>query len=61
MVRFANLGGPLIKREEPGKPIGHSSEGYLGRYLILLPEENLVVVRMIRWRDGYDEKGGRGF
>jgi CubicO group peptidase (beta-lactamase class C family) len=45
-----------LARKEPGKPIGYYSEGYLGQYLIILPEEHLVVVRMIRWRDGYDEK-----
>lgn len=48
--------GLMVLRKGFAKVLTVNEEGYLGRYLILLPEENLVVVRMIHWRDGYDEK-----
>lgn len=43
-----------LARKEVGKIIGYYAEGYLGQYLIVLPKERLVVVRMINWYDGYN-------
>ena len=34
-----------------GQPVMVSGNGYLGQYLVVLPEQELVAVRMIRWRE----------
>jgi CubicO group peptidase (beta-lactamase class C family) len=39
------------------RPFGFSAEGYLGQYLVVLPEHRLVAVRMRRSPDGeFDER-----
>lgn len=43
------MGGvsPSAWQEGSGKIIGYAAEGYLGQFLIILPEKELVIVRMI--------------
>jgi CubicO group peptidase (beta-lactamase class C family) len=46
----------LAKKEFGNKIAGYYAEGYLGQYLVILPPKNLIIVRMINWFDGYNEK-----
>jgi CubicO group peptidase (beta-lactamase class C family) len=49
---------PAVLQELPrfqyGKITGYYAEGFLGQYLVIIPEARLVAVRMIRWRPDYD-------
>ncbi len=38
-------------RVERGDIVGYHHEGYLGQYLVILPEQQLVAVRMIRYEN----------
>jgi CubicO group peptidase (beta-lactamase class C family) len=46
----------LTKQEVGKNIIGYYAGGYLGQYLVVLPAKNLVVVRMIRGTEAYNEK-----
>jgi len=52
--------GPLswsLTRKQVGKNvIGYYASGYLGQYLIIVPADHVIVVRMIKGSDGYSEK-----
>jgi CubicO group peptidase (beta-lactamase class C family) len=41
-----------------GKAVGYNANGWLGQYLMVLPEERLVAVRLRRWRTqpGWDDQ-----
>ncbi len=55
---FSTLGplGVSLSRKELTRIRGYYAEGYLGQYLIVIPEGDLVVVRMIEGTEGYDEQ-----
>jgi CubicO group peptidase (beta-lactamase class C family) len=42
------------RREHGDKIIGYQAQGYLGQYLLIYPDADMVCVRMISERDGYD-------
>lgn len=44
---LAHVSPSEIRIENEGRVIGYAATGYLGQQLIILPEKNLVVVRMI--------------
>lgn len=52
--------GPMswsLTRKQVGKNvIGYYASGYLGQYLIIVPADHVIVVRMIKGSDGYSEK-----
>lgn len=48
--------GLKLSRSEVGKTVGFSAQGYLGQWLVILPEANLVVVRMKRYTEDFDDK-----
>ena len=52
--------GPMswsLTRKQVGKNvIGYYASGYLGQYLIIVPAQHVIVVRMINGSDGYSEK-----
>lgn len=39
--------GISVSRKEYGKVIGYSTRGFLGNYMTIFPQSNLIVVRMI--------------
>lgn len=41
--------------EENGQVEGYYSEGWLGQYLVILPQEDLVAVRLVRPSEQYDQ------
>ena len=45
----------VLERTEFDKTIGFRAEGYLGQYLIIYPEKNIVAVRMIEWSEDYNK------
>jgi CubicO group peptidase (beta-lactamase class C family) len=52
MVEFQNSlarAGVMLLRYLPGRPIGYYASGYLGQYLVVIPEQRLVAVRQIRY------------
>lgn len=36
--------------------VGYKAEGYLGQYLVIYPEQNVVAVRMIKNSEDYKSK-----
>ncbi len=42
----------LPSNHVPQVPVGFAGNGYLGQYVIVLPESRLVVVRQTSWRPG---------
>jgi CubicO group peptidase (beta-lactamase class C family) len=49
------LGDNLFKVER-GEAIGFRASGYLGQFILVLPESGIVAVRMIEQSSNYDEK-----
>jgi len=49
--------GLSVSRKEYSKPIGFSTNGYLGNYMVVYPGKNLVVVRLISYQS-FIKKGG---
>jgi CubicO group peptidase (beta-lactamase class C family) len=46
----------LTKKEFGKKIVAYYANGYLGQYLVIIPQKNLVIVRMINSSDSYNEK-----
>ena len=46
----------LLARAIYGKMIGYCAEGWLGQYLVIFPEKNLIGVRLIKERPNYNKK-----
>lgn len=40
--------------DENGSIIGYRADGYLGQYLVIYPEQELVAVRLVEQSAGYD-------
>jgi len=47
--------GVDVAAPQVGEVVGYQTNGYLGRYLVILPEPNIIAVRMIRRSAAYDE------
>ncbi len=43
-------------KTKTGPIVGYRAEGYLGQHLVLLPEEEVVAVRLIKGREDYDRE-----
>ncbi len=56
MSALGSHAGNLTRREVGKNIIGYYAEGYLGQYLVIIPGKNVIVVRMIKGFDGYNEK-----
>lgn len=56
MSALGSHAGDLTRREVGKNIIGYCAEGYLGQYLVIIPGKNVIVVRMIKSFDGYNEK-----
>lgn len=55
--------GIQVSRKEYGNIAGYSTRGFLGNYMVVHPDKNLVVVRMISWDSfikGEGKKDGTG-
>ncbi len=48
--------GLKMSRSELGKVVGYNAQGYLGQWLVVIPEAQLVVVRMKRYAEDFDDK-----
>jgi len=48
-----------IAKRDFGRFIGYRAEGYLGQYLYVFPDANLVAVRMVEGSDAYREETDR--
>lgn len=46
--------GVELAMPELGEAIGYQTNGYLGQYLVILPEAGIVAVRMVRRSPAYD-------
>ena len=55
-------GDSLTAGSSPGDVFGYYAEGYLGNYLVVIPSERLVVVRMKRQAEDFQpERSMQGF
>lgn len=53
---FRQKGFKNIFKKEYGPIVGYYAEGYLGQFLVVIPEANLVAVRQIKRKDSYNSK-----
>lgn len=51
---FRTKGFENIFKKEYGPIAGYYAEGYLGQYLVVIPEANLVAVRQIKRKESYN-------
>ncbi len=50
----------ILPKVQYGKTLGYYADGYLGQYLVIVPDARLVALRMIGSHDDYDQ-GTDGF
>lgn len=47
--------GLTLARKEVSRLLGYNANGYLGQYLVIYPQQQLVAVRMVKRTDAYND------
>jgi len=54
--KFHPKGFKNIFKKEYGPIAGYYAEGYLGQYLVIIPEANLIAIRQIKRKESYNKE-----